>query len=515
MSRALALPASPPLRVLGSSAPDALALGRLVERSGNIANKIRYGGPLHVLVFGPNGKGKGTRLLMPNLLQMSGSSIVVIDPKGELAAVTAPFRRQLGRVVVINPFDVVRKEFVGYDDLKSVGFNPLAALDPDAPSFNADAGLLADALIKTDAREPAHWAESARALLSTLIMFAVLEARGKAPVWAIPGKPPPPPVPTMRRVRQLLCQASVAPHESNDYKGLGLPALALTLLDSAWEGLSNKAAQFTDWNREIQSIASTAKRQTEPFDDTEIADDLCQDGFDFGALRREPITVYVILPPTMMEKQAQWLRLVLTSALQGVLRARKAGEPKTLFMLDEFFALGHLPIISTVWALARGYGVQIMPVLQDLNQLKMIYPHNWETFLGMAGAVASFAPNDITTAEWLSRRCGDTTRLSQTTSASESDNSGENWGTSMPVSASSGGVNASMGTSRGRSFSKTTNVNPVKVPLITPHQLYGLHPGYMVVTLNGLSNMIPAYAPAYYQIDLCRTRARDNPYYQG
>ena len=149
MSRALALPASPPLRVLGSSAPDALALGRLVERSGNIANKIRYGGPLHVLVFGPNGKGKGTRLLMPNLLQMSGSSIVVIDPKGELAAVTAPFRRQLGRVVVINPFDVVRKEFVGYDDLKSVGFNPLAALDPDAPSFNADAGLLADAQSRT------------------------------------------------------------------------------------------------------------------------------------------------------------------------------------------------------------------------------------------------------------------------------------------------------------------------------------------------------------------------------
>jgi len=119
-------------------------------------------------------------------------------------------------------------------------------------------------------------------------------------------------------------------------------------------------------------------------------------------MKREPVTVYLILPPDMMERHAKWLRLILTAALQASMRPREAGEPRVLFMLDEFAALGHLSIIETVWALVRGYGIQIMPVFQDLNQLKAIYKERWETFIGMAGAVASFAPNDLTTAEWLS-----------------------------------------------------------------------------------------------------------------
>ena len=72
----------------------------------------------HLLVLGPNGSGKGTRLLIPALLQMSGRSVVVIDPKGELAAVTAAWRRTVGDVVVLNPFGL----HVGrYPDLASAG----------------------------------------------------------------------------------------------------------------------------------------------------------------------------------------------------------------------------------------------------------------------------------------------------------------------------------------------------------------------------------------------------------
>ena len=48
-------------RVLGSTAPEAIELGRLVHPRDGISNKIRYGGERHVLVFGANGSGKGTR----------------------------------------------------------------------------------------------------------------------------------------------------------------------------------------------------------------------------------------------------------------------------------------------------------------------------------------------------------------------------------------------------------------------------------------------------------------------
>jgi type IV secretion system protein VirD4 len=381
----------------------------------------------------------------------------------------------------------------GYSDLKSCGFNPLARLDPDSKSFNKEAAQLADALVTVESKDP-HWTQSARALIAAIIMYAAIEARGT-------NHPP-----TMARVRELICLASSEGDPRHGLPPIGIPALAIEMMNAGIPGLRNKASQFAEWNREIQSIASTAKIQTEPFDDDELSEDLSKDGFDFRELKRTPTTVYLILPPDDMARHSKWLRLVLTSAIQSVLRVRKPSEPRVLFMLDEFFALGHLEIISNVWALVRGYGIQILPVLQDLPQLKKLYPDMWETFIGMAGAVMSFAPNDLTSADWLSRRAGETER--QTQSYSSGTNSGSNSGTS---SNPGGGVSSSSGSSSGTSSGTTQS--PTKSPLMTPHKTFGLPPGFMLLTLDGLSDMVPVYAPAYYDIRQCWMRARDNPYY--
>jgi len=211
--------------------------------------------------------------------------------------------------------------------LESCGFNPLTALDPDKASFNVQAALIADAIITVETKDP-HWSQSARALIAALVMYVVIEAREQNII------------PTMARVRELLCEASAEPSKGNNYEGVGLPKTALEMMKSNLAGLRNKASQFSDWNREIQGIASSAKIQTEPFDDPEIANDLSKSGFDFRELKREPITVYLILPSDMMDRHSKWLRLVLTSAIQGVMRPRRRGEPRTLFMIDEFYALG-------------------------------------------------------------------------------------------------------------------------------------------------------------------------------
>jgi type IV secretion system protein VirD4 len=437
---------------------------------------MRYGGERHVLVFGPNGSGKGMRLLVPNLLQCTDRSIFVIDPKGELAALTAPFRRTLGDVIILNPFGVLADR-PGYEDLAGEGYNPLAMLDPKARSFNADSALLADALVKVESKDP-HWDDSARALLAALIMYVAIEARDDGEV------------PKMARVRELLCRASGQGNPKKNIPPYGVPKIAEEMMKTGIAGLRNKASQFQDWTDEVRSIASAAKRQTEPFDDDEISDDLAKDGFDFREMKKRPITVYVILPPEMMMRHAKWLRLVLSAAIQGVLRVREPDEPKVLFMLDEFAALGHLQVIETVWALVRGYGIQIMPVLQDMNQLKGLYDERWETFIGMAGAVASFAPNDLTTAKWISDRAGETTRV--VASYNVSDGGGQ------PGKSSEG-----------------ASLTQTKVPLIVPHKLFGLGEGFMIVTLAGLSNIVPAYAPGWWEIRQCRERVfRDNPYYQ-
>ncbi len=475
LGRPNAPPASPSSGTIGSNAPDAVILGRVLTADG-VGPRMRDPGERHVLVFGPNGSGKGTRMLIPNLLQLENRSLFVIDPKGELAAVTAKHRRTLGEVVIINPFGVLADR-PGYEHLKSQGFNPLTALDPLAPSFNSDTALLAEALIKTEGKKDPHWDDSARALVAALIMYVVAEAMVLKKV------------PTLDRVRALLCEASQEPSEKHPL-GLGIPKLAREMIESGLRGMQNKAGQFTDWNKEVQSIASSAKRQTEFLDDDEIADDTSRCSIDFREMKKRPVTVYLILPPQMMMRHARWLRLLLTSALNASMRERQPHEPRILFMLDEFAALGHLQIIETVWALVRGYGIQIMPILQDLNQLKGLYNERWETFIGMAGTVFSFGPNDHTTAEWLSRRAGERTEVV---------------------------VGYNQGSSSGQQTTSNSGLSwqQAKVPLLPPHKLFGMAPGQTILAIAGLSNVVSGYAPGYWEIARCVERAQKNPYFHG
>ena len=475
--------------ILGSTAPEAIEIGRTFG-----GKRIRTNTG-HILLFGGTGSGKSSKILMNNLLDISGDrSIFVLDTAGELAAVTAQWRAGVSDIVILNPFHVLT-DYEGYEFMRGVGFNPLAALDPDSDDFEENAALLAEAMIVVESKEP-HWDESARALLTAIIIYVVLIARQN-------GR-----VPTMARMRQLLCSPSEAPGRHNDYEGEGIPRLARVMMRSGRPGLANLASQFTEWNNEIAGIASTAKRQTRVFDAPQIARNLARDDFDFADLKRKPTTCYVIVPPHMTERHGKWLRLVLTAALQACMRPREAGEPSVLFCLDEFPALGHMKIVETMWTQVRKYSVQLLACFQDMLQGQDIYKQRWGSFVANANALLFFRPNDPTTAEWLSKRLGETTRMLQTMNESENHSSGQNSGKSV----NPGGEGQSSGASRGSGFTRSINTSPVKVPLTLPHELYGLKDGEMRIFLAGVKNGLTVEAVPYFEIEKLDLRARKNPY---
>lgn len=181
----------------GPASPGALTLGRLPDETGAFY-ELRDDSETHVLLFGPNGSGKMSRVLAPNLLRLQDRSIFVIDPKGELAAITAPQRRKYGEVIIINPFQVHRewewKSEEEYADLDSRGFNPMMTLDPTLPSFNADAALLAEALIKVESQTQPFFDKAARDLVGMAMMYVAFALNGKETA-------------TLGRVRDLLTVA--------------------------------------------------------------------------------------------------------------------------------------------------------------------------------------------------------------------------------------------------------------------------------------------------------------------
>jgi type IV secretion system protein VirD4 len=74
-------------------------------------NAHGWAGPVSTLVFGPPGSGKTVKLIVNQLLDddSGARSYVVIDPKGEVCAITSKFRRTVGDVKIINPYQVLVK----------------------------------------------------------------------------------------------------------------------------------------------------------------------------------------------------------------------------------------------------------------------------------------------------------------------------------------------------------------------------------------------------------------------
>jgi type IV secretion system protein VirD4 len=456
--------------------PSGIPLGYAWDtRTGKYGKRVVFDGRTapHLLLLGPNGSGKGTRLLIPALLELSGRSIVVIDPKGELAAVTSAWRRTQGEVVVLNPFGLL----VDRDpSLQSAGFNPLAALDPKAPAFYDDAAGLAEALIRVEGDMQRHFPESARGLVTAAIMW---ECKLQEPDKR-----------SLQHVRLMLTAREEWETVDGERRLIGgLRHTALLMCKAAeqfpdqggWQIASLASRFIQEFNNETSGVRSTADTQTGWMLSDPMSADLAKDGIDFRMLKQRPVTVFVVLPAERLRTHGVWLRLVITSALRALYQP---GGVPVLFMLDEAAQLGHLGPIEDALGQARGYGIALWPVFQDWNQLRELYESRAETFAGASGAVFGFAPADMQTAEWMSKRSGEETIMGMSAGEAEA------------------------GDMRG----PRANYSAQTRRALPPHELVNLPEGHGLVWFAGQARPQPVYSPPYWDIRRCVERARPNPY---
>jgi type IV secretion system protein VirD4 len=330
----------------------------------------------HVVTVAGSRAGKSSTVLIPNLKRYPGS-VIVLDPKGELARATAAHRQALGQsVYVLDPF--------GESGIASACHNPFDELGQGKQEHvAADAAQLADALIIANNKDP-HWTDSAKNLVRGLALHLLATTSG----------------PSLRQVRSLM---NGTPAE--------LDKLFTAMTDSdAFDGIvANIGRSFLgkleSGGRELQGVLSTAQEQTAPLDD--IARITDRSDFRLADLATGKVSIYLVLPGMRMGTHYRWLRLVIQLALAALERARMpSGNLPVWFVLEEFPALGHMRSIETAAGLMAAYGVKLWSVLQDLTQLQTHYPKSWETFLGNAGVLQAFGNTDLTTTEHLSKRLG-------------------------------------------------------------------------------------------------------------
>jgi type IV secretion system protein VirD4 len=435
-----------------------------------------FGGETHCLLFGVNGAGKSTRILIENLaFQLRGRSLVVFDMKGELLAQTQRARKLLGDdVKVINPYNL--------HNYGSDGFNPLATLDPADDEFFDKVKEITFAMIESEAGEKnPFFSQSARGWFCAGIMWEVIQARRE-------GRPA-----SLLRAREWCLQPDqwvVSPDGKLKALAEGVTVNAKRMVAEGGRQIANLAATFArdELNRSDRDVLKTLDTETEFLVSNPIARDLEKGDWRFAQLRHTPTTVFIVLPPNQVNDKRRWTRMLMTVALHDPL---KPGPVRTLFILDEFrVSIGHLQIVNDFWALVRGYGVQFMPVCQSVLQLKALFKDEWENYAGQAGAVITIgAPGDTATADWMSKRSG------MTTIWKEGWSSGEGQGAS--------GMNSNEG----------TNISQVGIPFRSPQELMNLPRGTGVIWLQGMGDQsIPFFAPEYWNRPDVAWLVDENPY---
>jgi type IV secretion system protein VirD4 len=456
-------------------------------------------GERHVLLFGLNGAGKSTRFLIELLMTASQRSLFVFDIKGELAFQTAAERRRYGGVKIINPYGVL--------GMPSDGFNPLAQLEPGPLLYDA-AAAIADALIEIESGSGQYWSESAQGLFVALIMFEVIEAKREG------GRP------SLFNVRRMLTEADEYERFTDTsgrpqrrlVKGMGLTAARMVA--SGNDTIASLAGRFTreDGLNELAGIKSTADTQTQWLLSEPMRADLEKDGVNLHDLHRRPTSVFVVLPAEEITRKRRWTRVVVAAAL-GV--HFKPGPVNTLFVLDEFRAsVGKMTIINDMWSLVRGYGVQLMPILQSALQLQALFKEEWENYAAQAGVVVTLGPpGDLFSAEWMSKRCGVTTILQTGFNLGDGVNSGDGVNAGTTASGSSQGY----GSNYGRNSSGGISFQQVERRLFLPQELMDMQPGHGRIWLPGMGTQsIPFFAPNFWKRrEPWVERVKPNPYLKG
>lgn len=341
----------------------------------------------HLLTIAPTGAGKGIGCIVPALLRFAGP-VIVIDPKGENAVITARRRREMGQqVAIIDP--------IGITGLPATSLNPLDALDPSSPNVVDDAmaliANLSDPHRGRSTTDGEYWQERGATMVLGVLLHVITDL--------------PPEQRHLGTVRALISQAvgevAQIAQAMERPGGADRSAPSGTVLAALERSRHPEAARIGQMLRigaitTLGGILSFSQSMVEIARGDAITASLASTGFDLDAVTRgDPLSIYLVLPPHMLDSHGRLLRLWVHTLMTLITRRNARPPRSTLFLLDEAAQLGTFAPLRRAVTLMRGYGLQTWSFWQDPSQLHNLYPNDWQTMVNNCRTVQCFGANTM------------------------------------------------------------------------------------------------------------------------
>lgn len=352
------------------------ASGIIVGRKGG--RFLTFGGSEHVLVEAPTRSGKGTGIVIPNLLTWQGS-VVVLDVKRENYNASAGFRTHYGQqVFLFNPTD---------RQGRTARYNPLAYIDRNDPDdVIIELQKIATMLFVAPDRGEAFWANGARTGFAGVGAWLAETSDEEL---------------TMGAIYRYLTEGDA---RSFFKKELANPARNLstgcrTALADFAGGSDNS---FADIKKTITSVLGL---WLNPLVDAATS----TSDFDLRDLRKHHISIYLGVSPDELDRIAPLYNLLFQQLIDLNVRELPGNTTPVpvLVILDEFARLGRASVIASAFSYVAGYGIRLLPVIQSRSQLRGVYgEHVADEIVANCGVEVAFTPKELRVANELSDRIG-------------------------------------------------------------------------------------------------------------
>ncbi|MED1205598.1 VirD4-like conjugal transfer protein, CD1115 family [Heyndrickxia acidicola] len=380
----------------------------------------------NMLLVGGSGAGKTQSIIIPNILNNTQKSIVVIDPKGELYEKTSQAKRHQG-------YEVHLINFKNRDI--SDRYNLFDYIRRDSDAFKVADTMVNNAGEGTKIKKD-FWNMAQTSVLQALILYVkhVLphEMQHMGSVYALSQ------IPT-DQIRELF-EAFEPTH----------------IVRKAYMSAMDKLQEKTE-----ADVFSTLNQTLNPWQYEDVCSFTSGNDFLFEDLGKKKMIVYVIMPIADNEFRP----LITTFFSQMFSELYRLADlnygvlpKKVLLELDEFANVGKIPNFEERLSTTRSLGIEVTIVLQDTSQLEKVYGKELsKEIINNCDIRLLLKANEFETAKYFSQLAGKTTVRVKNRSNSKST----------------------------KSSSKNESINYIGRDLITPDEIMRLKKDEELLFLSG------------------------------
>ncbi|WP_392561083.1 type IV secretory system conjugative DNA transfer family protein [Orbus sturtevantii] len=376
---------------------------------------LYFGGQEFVSLGAPTRSGKGTGIVIPNLMTFA-NSLVVLDIKKECFDYTSKYRKEiLGQdVYLFNPFSY-----------ETHCYNPLLYLNFDSPKIELDIQGIANSLYPlTGGNNDFFTGEGKSIFIAIVYLYGRLYYNFRLAKSY-----------TLTTIAGALNGVDLINEKGQEEKvPLELAveiAYSLNWLPDTIYNLFTSFFTQKEAESQFAGVKTSFETALKPFNNQVIEHATSRNDFDFRELRRKKITLYLVINPEDLISARPILNLFFSQLLfenikQGLPDQNPDLKHNVLLLMDEFTSIGFMEQYQLSVSYMAGYNLRSLIIYQNEAQLKENKPLGYgengaSTLLENHTCNIIYRPKNPKIADEISKRIGNITTKQNNRSISKKD----------------------------------------------------------------------------------------------